>query len=168
MTARPTLSAPSRLWDAVRGVRRCRLAVATLATLAALAAGSAGAATVEVTTAALTFTPASVTIDVGDSVHFTGLLFHNVAESDCPSTVASLYNGGFRSGSTSAVLEWTHVFDEPGTFCYICEPHINQLMVGSVVVQAAVPSLSGEAGILAVALLALVGLGLLYREKQLT
>jgi plastocyanin len=169
MTPHPTSPTRERLRQGSRKASRRKLPVAILAVLGMLtalaSAGSAGAETVEVTTSGLTFAPDAVTIDVGDSVHFTGLFFHNVAESDCPNTVSSVWNGGFRSGGTSAVLEWTYVFDEPGTYCYICEPHIGDLMVGTVTVQAAVPSLSGKVGILAVAMLALVGLAFLYRQN---
>ena len=151
-------------------VRRAVHSARTLSVLGALLVGFAGstasAATVEVMTAGLTFTPDEVTINMGDSVHFSGLLFHNVAETHCPATAASVYNGGFRSGGTSAVLEWTQPFDQPGTFCYVCEPHVGDLMVGSVTVQAAVPALSSEALVILAALIGVVGMGFVYRELQ--
>ena len=62
----------------------------------------ADAATVEVTTSGLTFVPADVTIDAGDSVHWTGLAggFHTVAEADTPTS--NTWNGGFHSAAAAS------------------------------------------------------------------
>ena len=98
-----------------------------------------------VTTVASTFSPGNITITQGDSIMWTALqpFFHNVAETNCPASVASVYNGGFRSGNPDAVPSFTQLFNTPGTFCYICETHVGVSMFGSVTVQQPIPALSG-------------------------
>ena len=105
--------------------------------------GQSDAATVEVTTSGLTFVPADVTIEFGDSVHFTGLAagIHNVAEVD--DDAATSWNSGFRSPSGAS--EFTQVFNSAGVFYYICEPHVLAVpsMRGTVTVTGGpVPTLS--------------------------
>ena len=98
---------------------------------------SAFGADAAVTVVSLTFSPADVTINVGDKVTWTGLQFgvgHTVSQT--PDASANVYVSGFRSGNQNAVptFEWT--FNTAGTFFYICEPHATIGMKGSVTVQA--------------------------------
>jgi plastocyanin len=105
---------------------------------------AAAQTTHNVTVVGNTFSPANITIAQGDSVLWTGLqpLFHNVAETNCPATPSSAYNGGFYSGFPNAVPTFTHTFNGVGSFCYICESHVGVSMFGSVTVQASLPTLS--------------------------
>jgi plastocyanin len=84
------------------------------------AAGSAVAANQSVTVGpnnTLTFSPATVTINKGESVTFTyagGTMPHNVAAND----------GSFRNGNaTSAAFTFTHTFNTAGSVGYFCEIH---------------------------------------------
>ena len=118
---------------------RCALAV-TWAIIGC--AQPAGAATVEVTTSGLSFAPADVTIDLGDSVHWTGLMpNHNVAQTAAADCGAGI---GFTSGAPGAVAEFTHTFDTPGIHYYKCETHCaGAAMMGTVTVnEEAVPTIS--------------------------
>ena len=95
----------------------------------------AAADTVEVlATDGLTFDPPDVTINEGDSVHWTGLMgifVHTVAEVDDENAV--VYNGdGFHSAV--AASEFTFTFTTPGLYHYICEPHVAVEMRGTVTV----------------------------------
>jgi plastocyanin len=90
-----------------------------------LVAPGARAATVEVTASSSTlrFSPATVNINVGDTVVWTGLGGgHNVVAD----------NGSFRSGSPGVVNTFEHTFDSAGTFTYRCEPHGVVGMLGTV------------------------------------
>ena len=92
-----------------------------------LIAPGARAATVEVTASSSTlrFSPATVNINVGDTVVWTGLGGgHNVVAD----------NASFHSGSPGVVNTFEHTFDSAGTFVYRCEPHSFFGMVGTVVV----------------------------------
>jgi plastocyanin len=102
---------------------------------------SAVGATVEVTAAGLVWEPANVKINVGDSVHWTGLLggFHTVAEVD--DDTATVWNGGFHSAALAT--DFTHTFTTAGVYYYICEPHVDFGMRGSVTVNEPVPALTG-------------------------
>ena len=104
--------------------------------------GQSDAATVEVTTSGLTFVPADVTIEFGDSVHFTGLAagFHTVAEVD--DDTATSWNNGFHSPSGAS--DFTQMFNSAGVFHYICEPHVFVVpsMRGTVTVAPPVPTIS--------------------------
>ena len=102
----------------------------------------------------LTFSPANVTVDAGDSVHWTGLSggFHTVAEVNNGS--ATTWNGGFHSAPGAS--DFTQLFNTPGTFYFICEPHVSFGMRGSVTViePVQVPTVS-EWGLVAMVLLIL-------------
>ncbi|HWM93092.1 MAG TPA: fibronectin type III domain-containing protein [Thermoanaerobaculia bacterium] len=88
-----------------------------------LLAPVAWATTHEVTVVSFQFIPDEVTINVGDTVHWTiesgG---HNVNAND----------GSFRSGAPGAVSSFSHTFNSVGTFGYHCEPHGIAGMVGLV------------------------------------
>ena len=123
------------------------------------------------TVAPFSFSPVNITIALGDSVMWTGLggnilLFHNAAETDCPATPTSVPNGGFSSGFPGTVATFTHTFNTPGTFCYICEAHVFDGMFGSVTVEAptAIPALL-ELGMLGMVLvLGAVGIWTVHRR----
>jgi plastocyanin len=91
------------------------------------------AATENVTITDFEFTPAEITIQVGDTVTWTneGPTAHSATASD----------GSFDTGIFSAGGSRSETFDRAGTFAYICTPHPN--MTGTVVVEAAS---SGESG----------------------
>lgn len=116
----------------------------------------------------LAFVPDAIIIDAGDTVTWTNLdAFHNVAEVDGPTDTA--YNGtGFYSGSPGSIATWQRTFNTPGTYYYICEPHVFSGMRGSITVQAiaAAPVSDGWAlGVLG-ASMAVVGVSLLVRRRR--
>jgi plastocyanin len=89
---------------------------------------SAFAATRSVSAFSFGFSPPSVTINVGDSVTWTGLGFsHNVQTDSDP----------FCGGVPVASGTCTKQFNQAGTFNYYCAPHRGFGMVGTVIVQAA-------------------------------
>lgn len=109
---------------------------------------AACAADTTVTTAGLAFSPADVTITAGETVTWTNLSSHNVAEVDGPTDTT--YNGGFYSGAVGSVTTWQHTFNTPGTYYYICEPHVFSGMRGSVTVLPPPAPISGPWSTLAV------------------
>ncbi len=125
----------------------------------------ADAATVEVVaTSGLTFVPADVTINQGDSVHWTGLAggFHTVHEVDTPTS--NTWNGGFHSAVGAS--EFTRMFSTPGVYYYICQPHVTFGMRGTVTVNELIPTVS-EWGLLVMTVLIIgVGIVLLRRTQR--
>lgn len=122
------------------------------------------AATVEVTTSGTTFVPPDVTIAVGDSVHWTGLMagFHTVAEVD--DAVATSWNGGFHSAAGAS--DFTFMFNTPGDYFFICEPHVSLGMRGTVTVESGqVPTVS-QWGLAVLALLILGSAGVIIVRRQ--
>jgi LPXTG-motif cell wall-anchored protein len=85
------------------------------------------AAATGVTISDFQFAPASVTVNVGDTVTWTnnGPTPHSATSS----------SGVFDTGIMDAGQSGSHTFTEAGTFAYICTPHPN--MHGTIVVQAA-------------------------------
>ncbi len=128
----------------------------------------AAADTVEVlATGGLTFEPADVTIQSGDSVNFTGLLggFHTVAEVD--DAAAMSWNGDFHSPAFAN--EFIQVFNSPGVFHYICEPHVLSGMRGTVTVnEVPVPTVSTWGLALLVLLVLVAGTSVIRRVKMAT
>lgn len=120
-----------------------------------------------VATASLTFAPPDVVLNVGDSIHWTGLQggFHTVAETADANTLT--YNGGFHSPAAGS--EFTFTFDSPGDYFYICEPHVISGMRGTVTVidsgNEPVPTLS-EWGSGALMLLMLAAGARLIAKRQ--
>jgi plastocyanin len=162
-------------------IRISRLAalVLGLTSLGAVLAMPVAAADQAVTIANFSFQPATVTVQVGDSVTWTN-------QDGAPHT-ATADDGSFDSGTLSQGDTGSHTFDTAGTFAYHCEIHPN--MTGSVVVQAATAGGTGggtggatqppsdaadvtrEAGtpwaaVLAMAALALVASGLALRLRR--
>lgn len=120
-----------------RHVVRCAAALVTIASLAGCG-GSDGytAAPAPPTTAAtvnatpsLTFTPPTLTVDVGATVTFAfGSLQHNVffdTQANAPADIAG----------NNVNVSVPRVFTTAGTYRYTC--HIHPSMVGTVVVKAA-------------------------------
>jgi LPXTG-motif cell wall-anchored protein len=92
--------------------------------------------TANVTISDYRFTPATVTVVVGDTVTWTN---------DGPSGHSATATGGsFDTGIFPAGESRSATFDEAGTFAYICTPHPN--MEGTVVVEAAGSDRAGEEG----------------------
>jgi LPXTG-motif cell wall-anchored protein len=88
----------------------------------AIAAASTG-----VTISDFQFAPASVTVNVGDTVTWTN---------NGPTPHSATSSGGvWDTGIMDAGQSGSHTFTEAGTFAYICTPHPN--MHGTIVVQAA-------------------------------
>ncbi|MCL4306338.1 hypothetical protein KJZ99_10510 [bacterium] len=88
----------------------------------------------------LSFSPANITIQQGDTVRWVKTAgVHNVAEVS-PTPV-------FRSGEpTGSAFTYTFVFAAPlvGTYNYRCEVHAASGMIGSVTVEAPAPCLPAE------------------------
>ena len=120
------------------------VALACCAALLTLAGSAAAQTTHIVTVSGFSFSPDDITIMEGDTGRWINLNpEHNVAETDCPATSGSSYNGGFRSGDPGDVNSFEVTFNSAGEFCYICEPHAAAFdMYGSITVGAGVPALS--------------------------
>src|SRR2546427_10280467 len=83
-------------------------------------------ATTNVTTSGFSFVPKSVTINVGDSVTWTGLTIHNVQTDTDP----------FCGPVPVPNATCTKTFNQAGTYNYYCSPHRSIGMTGTVIVQA--------------------------------
>ncbi len=84
-----------------------------------------------------TFSPSTVTINAGDTVTFrNGGGFHNVAADDGSFRCAD--GCGSSGGASSSNWQFTHTFDEPGSYGYHCEVHgqPGSGMYGTVIVRA--------------------------------
>jgi plastocyanin len=107
-------------------MRRWTLAAATAALALWMVAGSVVAADSAVAIAGFSFSPATVTIQVGDSVTWTN------QDSTAHTATGS---GGFDTGSLGNGESAAVTFDTAGTFAYVCSIHPQ--MSGTVVVEAA-------------------------------
>src|SRR5438067_1035246 len=107
------------------------LVVMAGATVAAASTPHAFAATTSVSVVDNQYLPASVTINVGDSVHWTwsGMNSHTVTATDM----------SFDSGAPQSSGTFDHIFNAAGTFTYFCQVH-GTAMSGSVIVQQAAAS----------------------------
>lgn len=85
-----------------------------------------------VETSGLAFVPASITISVGDTVEW----INNSGNHNVNGTIATYPNNPDSFGN-SVGSNWTYSFKftEPGTYDYVCDPHISFGMTGQVVVQ---------------------------------
>ena len=82
------------------------------------------------------FSPASVTIDVGQTVCWKWSdteMAHNVKEVDGMKSTKFI-SGGITSGAAEVNVDFSHTFSEDTTFYYACEPHISLDMFGKVTV----------------------------------
>ena len=121
---------PSRSSSARRAFSTALLAIVLLlaaATLALAVPSARAASTVTVEISNFAFQPASVTIQVGDTVTWTNLDSTTHTATDTGS--GSLFDGVMNQGES-----FSYTFTQPGTFNYNCTPHPE--MTGSVVVQA--------------------------------
>jgi plastocyanin len=89
--------------------------------------GSVAAADQTVTMESLQFQPATVTVEVGDTVTW--------SNADAVPHTATADDGSFDTGTISGGASASHAFTTAGTFAYHCEVH--PTMTGNVVVQAA-------------------------------
>src|SRR4051812_32631549 len=95
---------------------------------------TAAAASTGVTIKDFKFGPASVSVNVGDTITWTN--------QDIAPHTATASDGSFDTGSISQGKSGSHTFDKAGTFAYICSIHPS--MKGTVTVAAA--SGSGDSG----------------------
>jgi plastocyanin len=95
------------------------------------------------TTAVLTYSPAQVTINVGDSVTFRNLggAAHNVHADDNSFRCANGCDGVGMGDGTPSSADWTATvtFTKAGTVSYYCDNHKTMGMTGSIVVNATAP-----------------------------
>jgi len=93
------------------------------------AAPNSRSANVTVTTVGFTFSPKTVTINVGDTVTWVTQTFggHDVQADD----------GTFKSGPPGSFSTFSFTFTEAKTITYRCNPHAAIGMRGTVIVQAA-------------------------------
>jgi len=129
----------------------------------------ADAADAMIGTAGTSFTPADVTIEVGDTVTWIDLQSfggHNVAQS--ASGVANTYDGsGFRSGDQGDFDTFEHTFNAPGVYYFICEPHVAFDMRGTVTVEGvALPAASPLGLVLSMTAIAAAAILLRYRYSK--
>jgi plastocyanin len=121
-------------------VRRATLALALAAVVAILAVAAPAptrGAEHEVQITDSTFSPATLTIRVGDTVTWRNA-------DDRPHTVTS-NDGAFDSGNLDEGVGFSFTFTEPGTYAYLCEYHPE--MQATIVVEAAsteAPSAGGS------------------------
>lgn len=105
------------------------LAAATAIAVASLmaAAGARAGTSHTVDIADFAFSPATLTIQVGDTVTWTNL--------DTVQHTATSTSGAFDSGLLDQNGSYSFTFTQPGTYDYLCTPH--PYMTGQIVVQAA-------------------------------
>ncbi|MDC0201701.1 T9SS type A sorting domain-containing protein [Flavobacteriales bacterium] len=89
-----------------------------------------------INTAGMTFTPDSVTINLGDTVEFGSLGYHNAVEVDESTWIANdtTYNGGFYFPLGSAGGYF--IADSAKTYYYVCQPHASMEMKGVIIVNS--------------------------------
>lgn len=90
------------------------------------------------------FSPASVTVTVGETVRWTDTSGSDHTVTRCDPASCSGNGGGsgtdgsFTRGDVGGSREFTHTFSAPGTYVYFCEFHGYATMHGMVTVRAAV------------------------------
>lgn len=116
------------------------------ATPAAQAAGSPAAAATVSMTGSLRFEPASLTIKVGESVTWVNespiahtstddLSANPVAQAHPEYTQRPAGADAWNSGFVAPGQSFTHTFTTPGTYAYICIPHVLSGMRGTITVE---------------------------------
>jgi plastocyanin len=84
-----------------------------------------------------TFSPAAVTVNVGDTVHWVwGSDFHSTTSGPCSAGTCTA-DGKWDSGIFNAPHAFNFTFTSPGTFPYYCIIHSDMGMTGSVTVVGA-------------------------------
>jgi plastocyanin len=78
------------------------------------------------------FSPSDLTINLGDTVYFENLSTHNAVEvsEETYNSDGTASNGGFELYSDGYI-----VFEEVGTHYYVCTPHVQMGMKGTITVQ---------------------------------
>ncbi|MGB1589534.1 MAG: fasciclin domain-containing protein [Candidatus Poseidoniaceae archaeon] len=92
--------------------------------------------TVGIASSGFAFSPASATIEVGQTVCWEWVdsdTAHNVVEVDGFKS-STLTTGGITSGASATTVSFHHTFTENTTFYYACQPHIGMEMFGKIVV----------------------------------
>ena len=93
-------------------------------------------ATVGIAPSGLKFSPATVTIAIGDTVCWQwtdSSMAHNVREVDGDKSTTYTQDG-ITSGAADATVDFRYTFTEDTTFTYACEPHMATGMYGKVIV----------------------------------
>ena len=144
--------------DAARGRVSRRRVLAGLGTAAAVGVGgcAGGGASAEadydIGMTAVAYDPVEITVAVGDTVVWanTSSRGHTVTayDSGIPSDAEFFASGGYEStaaardafgselgGLIESGEEWSHTFEVPGKYEYLCIPHEASGMVGTVVVE---------------------------------
>ena len=109
-------------------MKRIAVIVGIIALCVSVVTHYAAAATENVSAQDNSFSPASVTIDEGDTVHWTN-------DGDNPHTVTA-NDDSFDSGTLLSGQSFDQTFNTAGTYGYFCEVH-GQSMSGTVVVRSA-------------------------------
>lgn len=78
------------------------------------------------------FSPDDITINLFDTVFFSNLGMHDAVEVDEATWNA---NGTTSNGGFEYYADAYHVFTEPGTYYYVCTPHIGNGMKGKITVE---------------------------------
>jgi plastocyanin len=116
-------------------VRFKHILLATLLTIAL--AGLATAAEHDVEQQGLTFVPADLTIEVGDTVNWMWTsgshTVTNGADLDDPD-LGTLFDAPLNADNAT----FSYTFDEEGVFPYLCRPHASLDMVGTITVESGV------------------------------
>ena len=102
-------------------------------------AGAAMAADHDVDQVSLTFVPADITIQMGDTVHWIWSGGnHTVTNGSGPADpdVGDLFDAPLDGGNTM----FSYTFNTAGVFPYFCRPHFTLDMVGTVTVDDPVPA----------------------------
>jgi plastocyanin len=88
------------------------------------------------------YSPRTITVAVGDTVHWSGLgSGHNVAQSTGPDATAYDGTSAFYSGSpTNGIPTYQFTFNVAGAYYYVCDFHAGTNMKGLVVVVAPSPT----------------------------
>ncbi len=113
-----------------------RLSLLVVTVLASMSAVPGSADTHQVAVGpGLTFAPASLNIQVGDTVTWTNVGgFHNVAANDSSFRCAEGCDGEGGDGNpSSSAWSFSRTFDSPGVIGYVCELH-SPTMAGEVIV----------------------------------
>lgn len=142
---------------------RCVSVLGLLATLSLGASTALGQTTHNVTLSGFVFTPADITVDLGDTVHWEWVSgTHNVVSGTVDGGTGTS-DGNFESGLPIGVIGTTFdlVVDQafldaspmPGdVYPYYCDPHAGLGMVGSITIAPPIPAAS-DWGLVALTLL---------------
>jgi plastocyanin len=116
-------------------------ALATTATLAACGGASAKERSVKMT-AAMTFDPPALTVNVGETVTWRNdsAMVHTVTADPAALRDPSLIElppgaAPWDSGNIGIDESWSYTFATPGRYRYVCVPHVIAGMVGEITVE---------------------------------